>query len=145
MRQQHCHGLKRLQPESWSVVMESEKGESNEKYFIFRESENTQPGVDVLSWCTDCSIAWCKMEPLRPGPWVYNRIWIQSLSRASVHSYESCSVAHEAKNDRLPGSKNTWIRRSSSASATHSARTLLTPLLRLCVIWVEPANSNSAS
>ena len=29
-----------------------------------------------------------------------NRNWIQSVSRASVHSYESCSIAHEVKNDR---------------------------------------------
>ena len=34
----------------------------------------------------------------------------------SIHSYKSCSVAHEAKMAQFHGSKNTWIRRCSSAS-----------------------------
>ena len=29
-----------------------------------------------------------------------NRIWIQSVLRVSVHSYESCSMAHEVENDQ---------------------------------------------
>ena len=37
--------------------------------------------------------------------WMYYIIWIQCWRRAPIHSYESCSVTHEAKNDRLPGSK----------------------------------------
>ena len=34
-------------------------------------------------------------------PWMYNINWIQCCWWAPAHSYESCSVAHEAKNGRL--------------------------------------------
>ena len=40
---------------------------------------------------------------------MYCTNWIQSLWQASVHSYERSSVAHEAKNNQFPGSKNTQI------------------------------------
>ena len=54
-------------------------------------------------------------------PWMYYIIWIQCVGRAPVPSYESCSVTHKAKNDQLPGSKNTWIRGCSSALLLHCA------------------------
>ena len=32
--------------------------------------------------------------------WMYYIIWIQCCWQAPIHSYESCSVAHESKNVR---------------------------------------------
>ena len=66
-----------------------------------------------FNWISPRRLLSCAMDVL------YYRIWIQSLSLASVHSCESCSVAHEAKMTQFPGSKNTRIRRCSSALLPH--------------------------
>ena len=86
------------------------------------------------------------------APWMYYRIWIQSLSQASVHSYESCSVLHDAKNDDFPGLKipdQTLLLRlpswdmctsdSSSSSECNSSRAsyflFSAPLARMGHVW----------
>ena len=81
--------------------------------------------------------AWYKKS--RDPPWMYYRIWIQSLWRASIHS-KLLSGAWSQKRE-IPWSKNTRIRQRSSALLlhhwAHSASALVTLLLRLCLIWVE--------
>ena len=98
-----------------------------------------------------CCKKYQNLEGLRSLIWInmmYYIIRIQCLWRAAIHSYESCSVAHEAKMEQVPGSKNTRIRRCSSALLFRiigpRGRALVTLLLRLCVIRVEPTTSGLA-
>ena len=63
--------------------------------------------------------------------------WIQRCWQAPIHSYESCSVVHEAKNG--------WIRDCSAVLpvlCVHRASALETLLLLWCVTSVEPATSS---
>ena len=107
------------------------------------------PGSILHPWhrailhITDCLHTALNMEVTEPasGTWMYYRICIQWLSWASVHSYESCSVAHEAKMERVPGSTKTRIRRCCAALLPHhwaqGTHALVSLLLR-----VDPAASS---
>ena len=64
-----------------------------------------QPRWPCCSWTPAASPpSWLRHRRWNSGERkarMYYIIWIQCLGRASVHSYESCSMLHEAKNDRL--------------------------------------------